>query len=278
MTIIQTIFITDLDGTLLNSDQGIPPEGVRLLKSRIEQGLLFSIATARSVATVGPFCRALDIRLPVVLMNGVFVYDLKTETYLQKNLISYDAVERILRTLSAQGLAPFFYSLDADDKLCVEYTELQNDEMKSFYAARTKAAYKRFEQVERFVNAREKPMVYITMIDREEALRPVYDWVKSDPELSASLYRDNYSERWYLEIYSIYADKKTGVAWLKDYTGAQRVVAFGDNYNDIAMLQYADEGYVVEEAPDEVKAYATGTIGSHNENAVARFIVDDLYK
>lgn len=276
MTVIKTLFITDLDGTLLNSNKRIPCEGISLLKSRIEKGLPFSIATARSAATVGDFCRALGVRLPVILMNGVFVYDVQKQTYLHKNFIPHAAMARVLYELSARGLAPFFYSLEDDNHLCVEYTDLQNNEMKDFYAARAQAAYKRFEKVKHFVYGSEKHMVYITMIDSESTLRPMYDWVKSDPELSASLYRDNYSENWYLEIYSIHADKMTGVAWLKKYTGAQRVVVFGDNYNDIAMLQYADEGYAVEEAPDEVKAYATGIIGSHNENAVARFIANDF--
>ncbi len=272
MKSINTIFVSDLDGTLLNSQKLIPPESVKILGPRIAQGLPFTFATARSAATVGEFCEALSLTLPVVVMNGVFIYDWRENRYLHKNPIPHDAVVRVTTLLSKLGIEPFFYSLEEDRHLCVEYTSLSNEEMRRFYEARKTAAYKRFEACERFEPVPEKCMVYVTMIDREEVLRPVYEWVRSDPGLSASLYRDNYSDCWYLEIYAGNADKMTGVQWLKEYTGAQRVVAFGDNYNDMAMLSSADESYVVKEAPEDVRRLATGTIGSHNENAVARFI------
>ena len=46
-------------------------------------------------------------------------------------------------------------------------------------------------------------------------------------------------------------------------------MVFGDALNDISMFEIADESYAVLNAVDELKAIATGIIGSNDEDAVA---------
>jgi len=268
---IRTLFVSDLDGTLLNSKKKIPEEGQKIFNSQRVKGQLFTIATARSAASAQEYYEALGLALPAVLMNGVFVYDFHRKVYLHKNPIPREAACEALAELSKRKIWPFLFTLEGEE-LCAEFVRLNNPEMESFYLERKDKSYKRFGPVERFADHEEVCMVYISVIDTEEKLRPVFEWARKHPELSASLYRDNYSDHWYLEVYSVKADKAAGIAWLKQYTGADRVVVFGDNYNDIQMLKSADEGYVVTEAPESVKAYATGVIGSSEESAVPRFI------
>jgi len=269
--IIRTLFVSDLDGTLLNSQKKIPDEGREIFNRQLHNGRLFTIATARSAASAQEYYEMLGLELPAVLMNGVFVYDFHQKRYLHKNPIPREAAYEALGVLAEKKIWPFLFTLEGEE-LCAEFVRLNNPEMEEFYLERRDKSYKRFEPVERFADGEEVSMVYISVIDTEEKLRPVFEWARKHPELSASLYRDNYSDHWYLEIYSVLADKATGIAWLKRHIGADRVVVFGDNYNDIQMLKSADEGYVVAEAPEAVRAYATGVIGSNEESAVPRFI------
>ena len=53
-------------------------------------------------------------------------------------------------------------------------------------------------------------------------------------------------------------------------------MAFGDNLNDISMMETADLGVAVENAYEEVKKCADIVIGSNNEDAVARWIYRDF--
>lgn len=62
---------------------------------------------------------------------------------------------------------------------------------------------------------------------------------------------------------------------MKEKTGADRVVAFGDNLNDIPMLQAADVAVAVENALPEVKEIADIVIGPNTDDAVAEFISGD---
>ena len=60
--------------------------------------------------------------------------------------------------------------------------------------------------------------------------------------------------------------------------GADRVVVFGDNRNDIAMMQAADHSVAVGNAFAEVKATASEVIGPNIEDSVAHWIEKDLLK
>ena len=72
--------------------------------------------------------------------------------------------------------------------------------------------------------------------------------------------------------------KAHGVERLRQLTGAERVVVFGDNLNDIAMMQCADVAVAVDNALPQTKAVANIIIGSNNSDAVARYILEDFDK
>ena len=73
---MQTLYITDLDGTLLGADGRVSAESVSILAPMLRQGLPLTVATARSPATVVQLLQALPIALPAVLMTGTILYDL----------------------------------------------------------------------------------------------------------------------------------------------------------------------------------------------------------
>ena len=55
-------------------------------------------------------------------------------------------------------------------------------------------------------------------------------------------------------------------------TGAEKAVVFGDMKNDIPMFLEAAEGYAVANAAPELKAIASGIIGSNREDGVVRWL------
>ena len=65
---------------------------------------------------------------------------------------------------------------------------------------------------------------------------------------------------------------------LKKQLGADRLIVFGDNINDIPLFEASDECYAVRNACDELKKIATGVIGSNSDNAVAKFIEKRFYE
>ena len=66
--------------------------------------------------------------------------------------------------------------------------------------------------------------------------------------------------------------KANAVMQLKAQLCCDKVIVFGDGKNDIDMFEIADEAYAVENAVNELKAVATGIIGSNENDGVAKYL------
>lgn len=80
----------------------------------------------------------------------------------------------------------------------------------------------------------------------------------------------------HLEIFAPGVSKASAITRLKELTGADRVVVFGDNLNDLPMFEIADVAVAVDNAFDEAKAKADIIIGPNAEDSVAKFIREDF--
>ena len=80
----------------------------------------------------------------------------------------------------------------------------------------------------------------------------------------------------WLEFHHEEGTKAKAIERVMKQLGANRLVVFGDNNNDLPMFRIADESYAVSNAIPAVLAAATGVIGSNDSDAVARWVTDDL--
>ena len=80
----KTLYISDLDGTLLDSSAEVSEYTVGRLNEFIGKGGYFSIATARTAATAMIITKDININVPAVLMNGVCVFDTVKNEYVKK--------------------------------------------------------------------------------------------------------------------------------------------------------------------------------------------------
>ena len=94
------LFVTDLDGTLLNSNKEVSEYSVEGLNELIDRGVNFTVATARTPATVVELLEKVNLKLPVALMNGVLIYDIKEERYIDIKEINKESVIKCLYRLT----------------------------------------------------------------------------------------------------------------------------------------------------------------------------------
>ena len=113
---------------------------------------------------------------------------------------------------------------------------------RNFFNARKNQDYKSFKQVPNITASDDDRIIYFTMVDSYQRLKPIYEQIKTLPHAKPTLYRDNYSDLYFLEVFSSDATKANGVLKIKKMLHADKVVAFGDNLNDIDMLGIADIG------------------------------------
>ena len=124
-----------------------------------------------------------------------------------------------------------------------------------------------------------KNLVYIVSLDYYDRIKDVYEAVSKFEDAHCMFYKDNYvPDLYFLEIITKSVSKASGALEVKKMLGADKIVAFGDNLNDIPLFEIADECYAVSNAEDELKKIATDVIASNDEDAVAVFIDEYLKK
>lgn len=278
----RTLYISDLDGTLLDDCSRLSEGTVALLNEAISRGALFSIATARTPATVSQIMAPIVTNLPFVVMTGSALWDKNSGLYYDIQYIDPDATRQVIDTYRECGASAFLYTLPPVEtgrpKLLIYHFGPLNDIERGFMAERLHSPFKRFEVPEGGESAIpdriEDAVLFFGMQPTEVASR-VFDRLKEIPLVNPMFYHDWYGETMAeVEAFPLGATKAKAVRRLARAAGADRIVVFGDNANDISMMREADVAVAVENAIDEVKEAADIILGPNTSDAVARFILD----
>ncbi len=269
---MKTLYISDLDGTLLDNNAELSRESISFLNKAIEGGAFFSVATARTAATVLQMLSEVNVNTPIVLMNGVTVFDIKKGEYVRVCIFPQKAKHEFLSIVDSFSLPGFFYCYE-NGETTTYYQNTSSPNAEQFIREREEKYGKKFTKTEKAEELNCKDIVYYSYNDYKEKIKPLYDKVSRIDGLRCEFYADNYNpDFWYFEVCSSEASKKNAVEFLKGMYAFDKIIAFGDNFNDIPLFEAADECYAVENAKQEVKKIATSVIGSNTKNSVAEFI------
>ncbi len=273
MPATKTLYITDLDGTLLRPDARQSDFTRDALNGLIARGLQFSVATARTAASVGPIFQGVNLNLPLVLLNGVLLYDAAEKRYVQSHTLPPARVGEIIAVLQAHQAPALLYTL-RDGAMQTYYSDPDSEPLRAFRQERAALYQKGFLYTPDFARLSPEGVIFFTLLDTRERLDPVQEALSRLPSLTVTTYRDVYSaDLWYLEVFSGEASKRNGALYLKETYGFDRVVGFGDNKNDLSLFEACDRAYAVENAREELKAAATGVIGPNTDDGVARWLL-----
>ncbi len=96
-----TLFITDLDGTLLPETKQIAQKDLDAIERFRKAGGCFAIATGRTLQATEQYLKVLQPDMPIILFNGAAIYDTKTKKFLNTITLSFDSVEITKAVLEA---------------------------------------------------------------------------------------------------------------------------------------------------------------------------------
>ena len=266
----KTLYISDLDGTLLSNKSGLKDRAAELISRLSKNGVLFTYATARRFGSAHFRVAKAEIKLPVILMNGVIIADGESGEVIELNGLEHCDLSKIKKAVEEYGEAPIVYSF-IDGEQRASYYEGQKKRVTSYLndhkgdkAVRACGSYE-----ELF----EGDVHYLTFLNTllpDEVKKELFS---AQNGLTYTEYYDNYhkDELW-TEVFSVKATKANAVLRLKEMLKADEIVCFGDNLNDIPMFEAADRAYAVSNAKEELKAKASGIIGSNEQISVPKFI------
>ena len=275
-----TLYISDLDGTLLNSQASLSEFARSTLEQMLARGLLFTVASARNVISIRTALDHLPLRLPVIDENGAFVSDLSTGRHETAQGIDPGDLDTITSLSSRLGMIPFVSTFDntQDHLYCPAAT---NPGMQWYIDALVGHKDPRVRQMDNLSDHLNNGVVCLSYIDTREQLEIFKEELGIlKGSICANLFDVDYFPGWpWLTVLDARANKAEAINTLRRTHFLQncRLVVFGDQMNDLSMFAIADHAVAVKNATEEVKAAADEVVGSYVEDAVVRYILEREY-
>lgn len=252
------LLVSDMDETLLDNNHRISDENSAAIDYFIKNGGRFTIASGRTVPAAREHLSYFKINAPAILNNGAKIYDFENEKTLFEKCID-DSRKNAVKIMHEKY--PFLgFEIYSGDVAYV-YSECK-------YTERLKQRnYPSVYEVPDEIW--DMPWTKLLMIGEKEVLdkyEPIY-----------RSYDGGYSVRSGDRFFDIVADgvsKGKALIKLADIIGIEhsKIIAAGDNMNDIEMLQSAAISYAVENAEQEAKEAADYLAPPCSKSAIAWII------
>lgn len=237
------LIASDLDGTLANADGSIPEDAFSCIRELEAKGIPFVVATGRQGITVYDTFQQVMDSIYIIADNGAVIYhkgDIVSVTELNqarakeliKQLERFPDLDAIICCKSCA------YSKDASDTL--------RELVKTYYSK----LY--------FVSSTdeiEEPIVKIALFAPNGFKPEEEEWLRNNYEEEFTITVSG--EKW-IDVGNPQVSKGTALKRIMDSLQVQKeeAMAFGDYFNDESMLKAVEEGYAMENAPEEMKAHA----------------------
>ena len=257
------VLCSDLDGTLLSTKSDVSDFTISEI-NRIKSKLRVVLVSARMPRGMNYLQRRLGIEdQPLISYNGALVVD--NEKTIASTEIDIQLLKEIYSLAEKHSIGLGLYS--GDEWYVEENTERVRKEIR--YTQTTPVFRSTEESLddwkERNVGAHK--IMLMGTANKANAITPELSEHFSD---HLNIYRSNDT---LIEIAPKEVSKLTAIKLLleKDET-MEDVISFGDNYNDIEMLQHSGLGVAVGNAREEVKAIANAIALPNTEHGVADYI------
>jgi Cof subfamily protein (haloacid dehalogenase superfamily) len=273
----------DLDGTLLNSSGKIPEANRQAIRQAEEKGVLVTIATGRRFRDARPLGLELELNAPLITHNGALLKYADNLETIAASLLPVETVKEILRVGREFG-ADALLSADPHGKGVLLYDRISAENLplqkyiywaKSFHGDEAEEAVHHVESLENVLDETETvhvsfsggcaPMAHLEMILKAELFEIA-------TVLTTVYTRMNFT---LIDILPPDASKGIGVEKLAllNELKAENVMTMGDNFNDLAMLEFAGTAVVMGNAsPELLEREEFYTTLSNDENGVAAAI------
>ena len=257
------LIATDLDGTLLNDNTKITDYNKTILKKLMDNGIEIVIATGRPISSMDFYYKELQNNSESIVFNGAMVVN-KSFNCIFSSPLENSIVSNIINLYKEKY---------------VNDTSLNIYSIKEYIVAKDNFKFQTHTEkidiknkvigLENFNNNMEVQKMIILgenniLID-----------IKKDIDNLFTVHT-SFSDPHYLEILSANSNKANALKWLCHKKGIDRenVIAFGDNYNDIEMIEFAGIGVAMGNAEDILKQRADYLADTNNDNGVGIFLKD----
>ncbi|MGI6084543.1 MAG: Cof-type HAD-IIB family hydrolase [Acetivibrionales bacterium] len=255
------LMAVDIDGTLLNNKGEITPATLEAIKKGVEHGLVFTIASGRPIQGIEYISSLLDLDVPLITYNGAKIVMSKSKEVVFEQKLACEYIKIILELAENNNVTMMLWQ---NDRLYVN---------------------KMNEKVNKYI--RSSKVTPILMQDRDEIIKKGatkvlwYDdaekmagYIKEIKQVLGDRINYHTSLPFFLEFNDKNATKALGIKKLGEFFGIKQseMIAVGDGYNDLSMIEYAGLGVAMGNAVEAIKVKADYITLSNNEDGIAHVI------
>ena len=256
------LIAVDMDGTLLNDNGQITPDTVVAIKSAIASNVIFTISTGRPIQGVDKYSALLSLKAPIITCNGAMVVQADTkEVLFSQTLLSSDAM-RIFERGTKMGITMCVW---ANNRL---YCNVLNERVDYYKSISDVDA----TLIDDFEMLAKSGITKILWYDEADAIAEMQEQLKKVPfeKVTYCTSRPIFLEFFNSDVSKAEAMKKIGELY---NIKREEMIAIGDGYNDLPMIEYAGLGVAMANAPDGVKQHSDYvTQRSNNDDGIAEVI------
>lgn len=255
------LIATDLDGTFLNNESEISEYNKEIFKYLENNGVEIVLSTGRPFEGMIRYKKHLNNKNNSIVLNGAIITD-GGEKFIYDEPLDEKTALKIMDISKKYDVFMHVYSgnryvASEEDFYFKRYVEKEN--LKEIFVG--------LHNIENFEFSK------MLFIGDREILEKLQNEIRNSVKVHTSFSHTNF-----LEILRDGINKGSALKWLCDKKGIERenIIAFGDNYNDIEMLEFAGVGVAMENGEAALKKVADYIALSNNVDGVGKFLKDFL--
>lgn len=260
------VILCDFDGTLATTDKRLTPYTVDTVKEYVRRGGTFIICTGRMHVSAVEYTKVLGTdhqKISVVSMQGACITDKSGQT-LNSVYLEYETALKVVEYFENKGEYVHVYG---DNEVLVE----EYNDINLTYQKLCNVPLKKVGKISDYIrNSKHRSLKVLAVIPPEKVSFYLGEFERMNlPDVKFFM-----ASRSYFEVVSKYAGKEEGLFEVCKILGVDvsEVMAFGDNGNDMGMIEQAGFGVAVANAREEVKRVADYVCPSNDEDGVAKTI------
>ncbi|HJD00867.1 Cof-type HAD-IIB family hydrolase [Candidatus Arthromitus sp. SFB-turkey] len=266
--------VFDLDGTLLNSNKKITQETLLAVKNLSNYNIKYTIATGRIDILARKYQREICSDLPIISCNGSIIRDLSNKIYYMKTL-DFETVKNIFNYFKSLELNFLFYT---ENSILVTKNNPRIEFLKNYNKTANKNDQFNFEIMDDDINkySNLKFLKSLAHIENRPKLLEIQSILNKDFK-NLSIVSSDYE---LLDLMPSGINKGTALSILCDILNieSENVCVFGDNFNDIEMINFAGTSIVPENGENDVKKLATHITKTNDEEGISYAINNIILK
>jgi Cof subfamily protein (haloacid dehalogenase superfamily) len=272
----------DVDGTLLDSEGHMPARNCEAIRTAVDRGIHVALVTGRSYPFARPVATVLPPSVSLIVSNGAVERTMDGGT-LARRLLDRDVARQVLdQTRGYRDAAALIFDRDAERQVIFETMDWEHPGRQKYWSRN----HAHIEKAAPLEDALIEDPIQVMFNGSVSSMRELIEELRArqavkpgDFALSVTEYK--HRDFTLVDITSSEATKGRALSWRAAQLGLSRdeVMAIGDNFNDLEMLEFAGRPVVMGNAVAELKTRGWHVTASQDDagvaDAIERFVLNE---